>query len=565
MALVSTVVDSLRRLGSRRDSRSVSSGETATREASSAVAIVTQAMAQLREERPAEALALFEQALAVEPHNADLLNHLASVLQGLGKIDEALARYTQAVELRPDSAPLWVNLGCAQLAGRQWGAAVAAFRRALVVDDRYAPAWSALGVALAELGQDRDAEDACREALALQPGWRDGIVNLATVLATQGRAMEAQAELDGHLAQDQGWTAGWQKLAAIQAAEGDLAAAEVSYRRAWALEPASSGIAFSLAHTLLGQDKYEEGFSLFEKRFEAIPAWFTDEVRSLGRDESARRWRGEPVTGRHVAIIGEQGFGDQLMMFRYVPRLRALGAAKVSVVCAPELVRAAERIAGVGEVMSVKEAARPGDAGLWVPALSLPHCVRSTAHDLPDATYLDLPGEARTAWPVIAALPGLRVGLVWAGNSTADDRARRDFNLEMLAPLLTVAGVSWVSLQKGPASAQFASGAWAGRIVDPMPDCRDFLDTATVIANLDLVISVDTAVVHLAGAIGVPVWLMLKVGGEWRWGATSSTSAWYPKMRIFRQARVDNWSDVASGMHLTLAREVDAAMRARYI
>ncbi len=555
MSAASTVLGSLRRLTSRRIDRDEGTVEPATRDSRAVAALVAQATAQLQANRPAAARLMFEQAVAAEPDNPDLLADLAAILQQLGKVDDALARYQRALELRPESAPLWVDYGCAQLAGRQWEAAASAFRQALIVDDRYAPAWSALGVALAELGQDRDAEGACHEALVLRPDWPDGVVNLATVLAAIGRSADAQAELARRLAQQPDWVTGWQKLAAIQAADGDLAAAEASYRRAAELQPASASIAFSLSHALLGQGKYEEGFRLFEKRFEAIPAWFTDEVRSLGVDASARRWRGESVTDRHVAIIGEQGFGDQLMMFRYVPRLRDLGASKVSVVCAPELVRVAQRIPGVGEVMSLKGAARPTDADLWVPALSLPFCCRSTVHDLPDAAYLDVEPEAKHAWSTLAAAPGLRVGVVWAGNSTDDDRARRDFTLEMLAPLLTVANVSWVSLQKGPRSVELATGAWAGRMADPMPECADFLDTAAVIANLDLVLCVDTAVAHLAGAMGVPVWLMLKIGGEWRWGATSAASPWYPKMQIFRSVSLRAWSSVTDCVHLALTQK----------
>jgi len=519
-------------------------------------AFSTLAMVRLRQERTAEAVRLLERAVELSPHDADIISDLGGALRKAGRIDQALAMFTRAIELRDDFLPFWMNLGFTRMQSRQWDLAALAFRRALVLDDRYAPGWTALGVALSEIGQDLDAEKACREALVLRPGWSEGIENLAGVLALQGRVSEAENELRSCLERTGTWSAGWRKLAGLNAARGALSDAESALRQALEIDPESALIKFDLAHVLLAQCKYAEGFELFESRFAAAPAWYTDEVRTIGLDRTERRWSGGSVANRHVLVIGEQGFGDQLMMFRYLPALQTLGPSAISVACAPELLRIAERVAGVSSVVSTSSSVRPKDAELFVPALSLPFCFRSTSEDLPPAAYLHLNASESNMWPQLEGLSGLRVGMVWAGNSTADDRARRGFTLDTLEPLANVRGVSFVSLQKGAAAASGFPQAWVGKILDPMDECADFFDTATVLANLDLVICVDTAVAHLAGAMGLPVWLVLKAAGEWRWGVSSTTSTWYPRTRIFRQKHGGGWAEVAEALRTALMQEV---------
>lgn len=526
-----------------------------TRDSSWPNSDVSAAVSKVQRGDVAEAVAMLERAVRSNPRDFVALNDLGVVLEQIGRIDAALARFGQALELCPDNPRIWMNLASARMSARQWEPAVAAYRRAIVLDDRSAPAWSELGVALVQLGQDRDAEDACREALALRPGWREGVVNLATVLCAVGRFDEAQSEIQAILNEDDSWVAGWRKLASLHSATGDLALAEQAHRRALHLEPASAAIAFDLAHALLGQGNYEEGFALFERRFDAVPAWFSDEVRDAGRALSERRWTPQLVRGQHVVVLGEQGFGDQLMMFRYVARLGELGAAKVSVVCAPELLRLARSIPGVEGATSLKSLDRPDAPHLAIPALSLPFCLSSTPGDLPDSAYLGPQTGRVSAWPEIRDLPGLRVGMAWAGNSTADDRDRRDLSLNAFIPLLALEGVSFVSLQKATAGSGHIPAAWSGRIIDPMGRCDDFLDTAAVMAGLDLVICVDTAVAHLAGALGLPVWLLVKSAGEWRWGNASSSSLWYPKMRIFRQRLGGDWSEVVDAVRQSLEAE----------
>lgn len=503
---------------------------------------------------PQGAALLLGRAREIDPGNVEASNNLGGALRDLGRIDDALACFRDALRLRPEDAAIWSNLASAQLAARQWNDAVETFRRAIALDDRAPAAWSGLGLALAELAQFGDAEAACREAVALRPGAADGAVALARVLRSQGKLDEAESVLRNLLGDSPQHAKGWGQLAAIQYARFAFAEAEASHRRAVELDPRSATARFDLAHFLLAQRDYEEGFALFESRFLATPGWFTDEVRAAGQDDSDRRWRGDPLAGKHILVLGEQGFGDQIMMFRYLPLLKERGARRVSVACAPELLRLARTIDGVDDLFALTDSSRPEGVDVAVPVMSLPYCFRSSAATLPDAHYLDIDARRRAAWTNrLAALDGMRVGLAWAGKSTSDDPARRSLTLDTLRPLFEVPAVSFVSLQKRLAGEVHGEGLFAPGLSDAMDDCEDFLDTACVIAGLDLVISVDTAVAHLAATLGVPTWLIAKTGGEWRWGPVATTSVWYPSMRIFRQAPGAAWDDVA--------REIAEALR----
>jgi len=504
------------------------------------------------------AVLLLEKACELEPQNVEALNNLGGIYRDLGRLDDALARFGDALRLRPDSVAILSNLAGAQMASRQWSDAAATFRRVIALDDRLPLAWSGMGGALAEMGEYGDAESACREALQLRPDAAEGLAALARVLRHQGKADEAEPVLRRLLELDPGQSTAWGQMAAVHAARFSFEEAEASHRRAVDLAPRSASARFDLAHFLLGQGKYEEGFALFESRFLAIPGWFTDEVRAAGQDESEHRWRGQALDDKHLLVLGEQGFGDQIMMFRYLPLLKQRGARRVSLTCAPELLRLARAITGVDQVFDRTDRSRPEGVDIVVPAMSLPYCFRSTIDTLPDAGYLGIDANQKHQWAErLASLEGLRVGLTWAGNSTQDDLLRRTLTLETLRPLLGVAGATLVSLQK-PVPGQAQCEDVRGELLtDPIDACEDFFDTACLVSNLELVITVDTAVAHLAATLGVPTWLLLKTGGEWRWGPTSATSAWYPDtMRIFRQGRGASWSELVEQVADALRKEV---------
>ena len=256
------------------------------------------------------------------------------------------------------------------------------------------------------------------------------------------------------------------------------------------------------------------------------------------------RWRGEPLQGKSLLVWTEQGLGDSIMMLRYLPLLEGNGAKRLIARCEPPLLRLFERAAGAWRVVPRDAPLVHEEIDLHCPMMSLPHAFArrgdAIARNVP---YVSVPEPLGRSWRnQLGEVAGLRVGLAWAGGAAFVGGAQRDIALERLAPLFDVAGARLVSLQKGPASAEIERSRL--RLFDRMRDCRDLLDTAALIDQLDLVISVDTAVAHLAGALGKPVWLLNRLDSDWRWMREREDSPWYPTMRIFRQARRGEWDGV---------------------
>ncbi|MBN8902855.1 MAG: hypothetical protein J0H57_17645, partial [Rhodospirillales bacterium] len=271
---------------------------------------------------------------------------------------------------------------------------------------------------------------------------------------------------------------------------------------------------------------------------------------TLAERRGAPLWTGEPLAGRTLPVHAEQGMGDMVQFARYLPHLPRDGHVILEV--HPPLVRLLRQMPGVDAVLGIGEALPAYD--LRIPMMSLPLALGLTGAEDVSATipYLRADPDRSAAWRARPdALPGRRVGVVWAGNPERMrmDR-RRSVPAALLAPLAAIPGVSLVSLQKGPAAAD--AGA-AGVAVDWTEELTDFTDTAALIAALDLVIGVDTAVIHVAGALGRPVWLLNRFDTCWRWERNCTDSRWYPTLRQFRQATPGDWSAVVA--------EVAAALR----
>ena len=312
----------------------------------------------------------------------------------------------------------------------------------------------------------------------------------------------------------------------------------------------------------LARGDYKEGFALFESRFAAVQGtpWERRQHRALLADP--RRWQGDALAGRRILVWGEQGYGDIIMALRFLPMLCRRGAGEVVVQCDPALARLARAVSGVNDVVTDEVAVDPQRFDVHCPVMSLPGLFGVRADAIaPGAPYLNVPDDLVQAWAArTAMLHGPRVGLVWTSGSRYADHLRRNVDLSDLAPVFA-AVAPLVSLQKGPAAADAA--AFGEAIVDWMDECRDFLDTAALVRNLDLVISVDTAVAHLAGALGVPVWLLNRCGGDWRWGSDAEQCAWYPSMRIFRQRQPSRWEPVIGEIASALGARACATEAAR--
>jgi hypothetical protein len=306
------------------------------------------------------------------------------------------------------------------------------------------------------------------------------------------------------------------------------------------LQPEDPGLRVGLGLALLMAGQLEEGWKEFEWR------WQTEFLIRRGPHFSVPSWNGEAIGDRAILLFADQGLGDALQFCRYVPQIAAC-AGRTILAVQPALMRLLSRLPGVSEV--IDQGGRPS-VDLWCALMSLPYAVGATLETIPATTpYLTADPADVAHWRArLAGLAGLRVGLCWAGGQfnlgqIQRDR-RRSMTLDRLAPLAEISGVQFISLQKGSPAAEAARPPQGMKLHDFTEDLHDFTDTAALIDSLDLVISVDTAVAHLAGALGKPVWLLNRFDTDWRWLQNRDDSPWYPTLRQFRQPTPGDWPSV---------------------
>jgi Flp pilus assembly protein TadD len=451
---------------------------------------------QLQESgRADEAAALCQAILAKTPDHADAL-HLAGVLAyQRGDNDAALAFIDEAIAREPSAANFHNSRGLVHRAQGRLDAAAAAHRRALELAPDFYEAASNLGNALHQQGEIAAAIDCYRRALALAPGHAVLNSNLGTALYDLG----------------------------------DLTGAEDCYRRAIAADPNCADAHFHLGMIRLHRGDYAEGWREYEWR------WRAQSFRVARRNFGVPQWRGEDLNGARILLHVEQGFGDALQFVRYAPLVAARGGRVI--LGAPDpLRRLFAGIPGIERVVG-KSGATP-DFAWHAPLMSLPLAFGTELASVPAAIpYLGVDAAIAEHWRERIGTGGksLRVGVVWAGQQSWKSHYVRALPVEALAPLAAVPGVEFFSLQKNAA----APLSWAR---DLALELGDFADTAGAIGALDLVITVDTAVAHLAGALGKPVWIMLQRVSDWRWLESRDDSPWYPSARLFRQTVAGEWA-----------------------
>ena len=440
----------------------------------------------------------------------------------MGRFAEAEAAYRDVLAADADNIDALHFLGVLAYQSGRFEAAAASISRALSLNASNPAAQSNLGNVLGAQGRLAEAVECYRRALALSPDFIDAYINL-------GNALKGI---------------------------GDPAGAEDAFGRALALKPDHAPTRFNYGLLKLLSGDYEAGLPLFESRLEegALPPNHWQLLRArVARLGGIPRWRGESLAGRALLAWSDQGLGDGIMAARYLPLAKERGARRVTVECEPELARLLRTVPGVDEVLAT--GGPPAKADFQIPLMSLPLAFGTRVETIPrKVPYLFVPEELRRAWAGrLAETRGFRVGLVWAGGKVFSRDAMRSVRLAQFAPLFG-SGATFVSLQKGEEARQLAHANL--RMLDAMDECRDLLDTAALIDRLDLVISVDTSVAHLAGALGKRVWLLNRFESEWRWMLEREDSPWYPSMRIFRQHRGAGWDEVVARMAAAL-REKD--------
>jgi tetratricopeptide (TPR) repeat protein len=489
--------------------------------------------------QPERAAVYFERALRLNPEAIELHNNLGTALQDLGRLEEAIGCYRKALALRPDLVESLDNLAGALQEQGKLNEAQACYERALSLQPDRVESLIGLGVVLRAQGRLEEAVARYQQALALSPDRPEARSNLGVALVDLGRPEEAIAHHKKALALRPDRAELHYNLGSAFQRQGRYAEALACYGRALALKPHYAEAHLNRALALLLTGEFEEGWEEYEWRFA---------VARYDRKFDQPLWSGEPLAGRSILIHAEQGFGDTLQFARYVPAVAERGGRVVLEVPAP-LIRLARMVAGASEVVAAGDSLPAFDC--HCPLLSLPRVFKTNLATIPNAVpYLRVPAEASAGWAErIPTTPGPRVGIVWAGTAVGA------IDLRWLQPLWQVDGVSWFSLQVGERSGDISPLAGV-KIADLSPWLTDFAETAAAVCRLDLVISVDTAVAHLAGALGRPTWLLLQYPPEWRWLLEREDSPWYPTTRLFRQRKEGDWLYVVQEVAAALARMV---------
>lgn len=501
--------------------------------------------------RGADALPHRAHLARLKSGDAQLQFELAAALAQAGRWEEAIAAYQATLRLQPDSAESHVNLSQIYTQLQRHGEALAAAEQALALRPAFAEAHLNRGSALARLTRWDEAEQALREAIRLKPRMVEAHNNLGIVLAERRDWPAAVASYQRAIELRPNYADAHYNLGIARIKQGDPRAAIVEFDRALAVRPEFAEVHHNRAAALLMLGQYETGFAEYEWRF-----------RSRDFPPLPLRWpvwTGGALTGRTIVLVSEQGLGDAIQFVRYAPLVQALGA-RVVVQCGKALHPILARSPGIDAWI---DSQTPAEADCCVPMMSLPHRLGTHGPTIPhDVPYVFAEPERIDGWRArLAERPGFKIGIAWQGNPRAPGDAQRSIPLRHFAALMRHVGVQLVSLQKGFGAEQLAAlpereAIWNfGDELDAQGGA--FMDTAALMRSLDLVITSDTAVAHLAGALGAKVWVALQTAPDWRWLFAGDHCPWYPTMRLFRQSKSGSWAEVFE----QIAAEVPSLLR----
>jgi tetratricopeptide (TPR) repeat protein len=483
-----------------------------------------------------EAEQLYRQVLAQDPRNADALHYLGVIAYQVGKIDLAVDLIRQAIAIKPDFPEAFSNLGNALIDQGQFDAAIAACRQAIRLNPTIPAAHHNLGNALNHKGQFDEAIAALREAIALNPDIPQAHNNLGSILGSKGLFNEATASFQNAIAIRPNYAEAHKNLGTALYEMGRLDEAIAAFRQAISIKPNYPEAHHVLSYALLTRGDFQSGWEEYEWR------WKCNDFSSPARNFSQPQWTGEPLEGRTLLLHTEQGLGDAIQIIRYLPFVAQRGG-RIILECQPELERLFRKIADGMQIVTRGQTIPPFD--LHCPILSLPLVFQTSLANIPgNVPYLFPEPLLVDEWKrTLGACDGqLRIGLTWAGTPKFIADKPRSLNLQQLAPFAAVPGVKFFSLQKGPAGEQAKHPPQGMELVDLGPELKDMADTAAAMFLMDLIITTDTSIPHLAGALGRPVWTMLQFMPDWRWLVEREDSPWYPTMRLFRQSAPGDWT-----------------------
>lgn len=504
------------------------------------------------EQRHTEALALWQSVLAAQPDSIDAHIEAAFTRIRMGDAGGAKADLLKAAGLASRNDKIWRRIASGLVLLGQYSDAVDAYTIALDCNPQEPQNYTAFASLCSHLGEYGTARELALAATQLAPGLLWAWIELGRAQLKEGNATDASASFRQAIQIAPDDPVGYCNLAITQMESMQLDAALASLNRALTHDPTHPLAHWNRALVLLIQGHLQEAWSDYEYRRQA-------NIQGIVYRPETPQWRGEPIQGRRILLLCEQGLGDSLQFIRYAKLLKAKGAWIAARIQKP-LVRLFRELTEIDLLLDEGDPVPGTDFHCHL--LSLPLAFGTGLADIPASIpYLSAPQEASRRWQVrLCELPQPRIGLVWAGGKRqhmADAVLldnRRSLHLRQLLPLAAIAGVHYFSLQKDQAASQVAELAGQWPIEDFSAELVDFAETAALVEQLDLVISVDTAVAHLAGALGKPVWLLNRWDTDWRWLLGRDDSPWYPTLRQFRQPQAGDWESAIAELACALSR-----------
>ena len=493
-----------------------------------------------------ELIALLRKALQLNPTYPDAHNNLGIALQKKGELTAAIASYNTAIKLKPNYPDAHNNLGNILQEQGDLTAAIASYTTALQLNPNHPDAYYNLGNALKGQGDLTAAIASYNAALQLNPNYPDVYYNLGDALQEQGDLTSAIGSYNTALQLNPNYLDAYNNLGLALQEQGDLSAAIASFNRALQLNPNKPEIHWNYSLTMLLGGDYKNGWEKYE--------WRTTKDKDPSMPHAMPQcsyWNGEPALDKtsQLLLVTEQGLGDTLHFMRYANALRKQGAL-VSI-CAQPILHTLIQASGIDQSPLTPQQANQVSEGQWIQLLSVPKYLQvSPDNPVISEPYIKTTDELLSKWSsTLEAEQRPIIGINWQGNPKTEKTGLRgrSIALEVFAPITGGRQVSLLSLQKGFGSEQLKSCSFKESFVncqDQINDTWDFLETAAIIANCDLVITSDTSVAHLAGGMGKATWLLLHKVPDWRWGLAGETTFWYPSMRLFRQTESGNWNEV---------------------
>ncbi len=503
------------------------------------------ANALLQNDQIEAAIAEYETALEYRPCYPEVFNNWGNALQRQGKWSEAIEKYRKAIELHPSMPEAYSNLGAVLKEQRQYAAAIENFQQALALREEYPEVHNNLGNVYQEQG-DLDAAIACYErALEINPSFVEIHNNLGNMLQQMDRYDEAFAHFERAIAIDPKFPSVYNNLGITYRNRGQITESFAAYEQALALKPDFVEALWNKALTQLLVGEIETGFAGYEWRLQ----WGKFREQNPPRPFQQPFWDGSSLQGKTIFVYSEQGMGDTIQFIRYIPLLAAQGA-RVIVECHPPLVNLLRQLPGIEQLIPAGSPA-PTEFDVHAHLLSLPALCGTTLDTIPAAIpYLQ--AGSTPELPPPAHPTDQKIGLVWSGNVQNPYNRYRAIALDQLLTLTDIPGIQFYCLQKDLSESDAEILKAHPEVIDLRAELTDFVDTAALIQQLDSIISVDTSVTHLTGALGKPVHLLLPFAPDWRWMLERSDSPWYPTVQIYRQTEMSDWTAAIAALRSTL-------------